>query len=84
MIHLHDWPMGLLPIYRSLGFKGTALKRTGILFTIHNVAHPGVFQSPGSVFLVSRIGWIRSEQLEFHGQLSMLKGGSSGPRWSAP
>jgi starch synthase len=75
VIHLHDWPMGLLPIYRSLGFKGTALKRTGILFTIHNVAHPGVFQSPWLRFL-GLPDWLDSlEQLEFHGQLSMLKGG---------
>ncbi len=42
-IHLHDWPTGFLPVYRAQRHRAGALGRAGIVFTIHNIAHPGVF-----------------------------------------
>ncbi|MFN0207626.1 MAG: glycogen synthase [Planctomycetota bacterium] len=75
IIHLHDWPTGLLPIYRSLRYKHTPLGRAGILFTIHNIAHAGAFQ-PGWFPTLGLPRWLyENEQLEFHGYASMLKAG---------
>lgn len=75
VIHCHDWPTGLLPVYRSLRNKDGPLGNVGIVFTFHNLAHPGKF---GREWL-GRVGlpeWLFDrEQLEFHGDWSLLKAG---------
>lgn len=75
IIHLHDWPTGLIPVYRTLRFKHTALGRTGVLFTIHNLAHPGVFNKSWFQY-IGLPNWLYdASQLEFHGYASMIKAG---------
>lgn len=74
-IHLHDWPGGLLPVFKSLRFGATPLARTATLFTIHNVAHAGSFHASWLRY-VGLPGWLDGrDQLEFYGELSMLKAG---------
>lgn len=75
VIHAHDWPTGLLPVYKALRYKTGKLEKTGVLFTIHNIAHAGKFSKDW----LSKLGlpdWLfDQEQLEFFGDWSMLKGG---------
>jgi starch synthase len=42
VLHLHDWHMGLIPALREFGSPESALKKTRIVFTIHNLAYQGI------------------------------------------
>jgi starch synthase len=71
VLHCHDWPAALAPVFLSLEKGNNA--RT--LFTIHNLAFQGNFDP----VWVERLGLPNElfsiERLEFHGRLSFLKGG---------
>jgi starch synthase len=83
VIHCHDWQTALVPAYLRAGIlAGDAaavavqrLKRTAVVFTVHNLGYQGVF--PPSDFAVT--GLPRSlfavDGLEFHGKLNLLKAG---------
>lgn len=70
ILHCNDWQTGLIPVYLS------SLPRKPVtIFTIHNLAYQGLFEPA----LLTTLGlpqhlW-HQEALEFHGQLSYLKGG---------
>jgi starch synthase len=70
IVHCNDWPSGLVPALLSLESQ-----RPATVFTIHNLAYQGVF--PFSAFarlgLASRL-WA-PDALEFHDQVSFIKGG---------
>ena len=42
VLHLNDWHMGLIPALREFGDADAALKKTRIVFTIHNLAYQGI------------------------------------------
>jgi starch synthase len=70
IVHGNDWQSGPTPALLSL-----ETERPATVFTIHNLAYQGVF--PAETF--ARLGlpdalW-NHDGLEFHGQLSFLKGG---------
>ncbi|MFL6713381.1 MAG: glycogen synthase GlgA [Sulfurifustis sp.] len=70
IVHCHDWQAGLIPALLSLSDT-----RPAAVFTIHNLAYQGLF--PGETFValgLSRTLW-SMHALEFHGQLSFIKGG---------
>jgi len=70
IIHCNDWQTGLVPALLSLEEKAPAT-----LFTIHNLAYQGLF--PYSTFVALGLPetlWSH-EALEFHDQLSFIKGG---------
>jgi starch synthase len=70
VVHCHDWPAGLAPVYLS-----AEPGRAAAVMTIHNVA----FQGNYAPALLSRLELPASlftlEGLEFYGRLSFLKGG---------
>lgn len=70
VLHCHDWPSGLAPLY--LACEG---ERTASVFTIHNLGYQGLF-APG---VLSELGIPDSaftlEGAEFYGKLSFLKAG---------
>jgi len=70
IVHSNDWPSGLVPALLSMESQ-----RPATVFTIHNLAYQGVF--PFSAFarlgLPSRL-WAL-DALEFHDQVSFIKGG---------
>jgi starch synthase len=65
VIHCNDWPTALVPIF----------SKVPALLTIHNLAFQGNFER---VWL-ERLGigqqYFSTDELEFHGRLSFLKGG---------
>lgn len=75
VIHLNDWHTGFLPVYLRTNFADDAFfKKTGTLFTIHNLAYQGLF--PDWQFGRTGLDWglYNPEGLEFYGQMNTLKG----------
>jgi starch synthase len=76
ILHLHDWHTGLIPLQaESLPQSVPALRRTGIVFTIHNAAYQGRFgQQDWSVTGLPE-GEFTFEGIEYWGDWSSLKAG---------
>ncbi len=70
VVHANDWQTALTPV-----FMKDAAQRPASVFTVHNLAYQGLFDRT----LLGRLGLPESlwspESLEFHGQLSFIKGG---------
>jgi starch synthase len=82
VLHNNDWQTGLVPVYLNEIYRRhgspTLRARYGrlrTLFTIHNIAYQGVFRS--AAFPLLGLDWrlFNYLQLEFYGQLNLLKGG---------
>lgn len=70
VVHCNDWQSGLVPALLSLEEH-----RPATVFTIHNMAYQGLFPSSQYYSLnISGRLW-HPNGLEFHGMLSMIKGG---------
>ncbi len=70
VVHAHDWQTGLVPALLS-----TEVSRPATVFTIHNLAYQGLF--PRATFDALQLDpklW-SFEALEFHDQMSFIKGG---------
>ena len=46
VIHCHDWQAGLVPVYLRTMFQDTALGRSKVMLTIHNLRFQGIFDIP--------------------------------------
>ena len=46
VIHCHDWQAGLVPVYLRTLFDNTALARSKVITTIHNLRFQGVYNIP--------------------------------------
>lgn len=74
VVHCHDWPAGLTPVYLDTTERDSRLGRAASVLTLHNMQHQGWFHReildfaglPDSVF--------RSEGLESMGEANFLKG----------
>ncbi len=70
IVHCHDWQSGLVP-----ALLAQSNPRPATVFTIHNLAYQGLF--PYETFTALQLPeqlW-SMHGLEFHGQLSFIKGG---------
>lgn len=76
VFHCHDWQTGLIPAYLNIEYRH-ARGYSGIasVFTIHNLAYQGCFWHWD--MLLTGLDWkyFNWRQLEFFGQLSLLKSG---------
>jgi len=70
IVHCHDWQTGLVPALLSSGPK-----RQPTVFTVHNLAYQGLFGYDTFAALGLPPALWTHEGLEFHGQLSFIKGG---------
>jgi starch synthase len=70
VVHCHDWHAALLPAY--LRMHRSPLPT---LFTVHNLAHQGLF--PGESFPLTGLPGeaFTSESVEFYGRLNVMKAG---------
>lgn len=74
VVHAHDWHAALAPAYLAFA-PPNGRPRVGSVFTVHNLAYQGLFAPwhfselglPPAAFSVNG--------LEYHGQLSFMKGG---------
>ncbi|MFN2309438.1 MAG: glycogen synthase GlgA [Gammaproteobacteria bacterium] len=70
VVHCNDWQTGLVPALLSL-----ETARPATVFTIHNLAYQGLFDWASFQALHLPYTWWSLHALEFHQQLSFLKGG---------
>jgi starch synthase len=70
LVHCNDWQTGLLPV-----FLDACHDRPATVFTVHNLAYQGLFSQETFRTLGLPDSLWRPEQLEFHDQLSFIKGG---------
>jgi starch synthase len=70
VLHCHDWQTGLVPALLSLDAR-----RAASVFTIHNLAYQGLFPADAFGALALPPSLWSHHALEFHGQLSFIKGG---------
>ena len=76
IIHLNDWQSALIAaLIRTEYAKEPLFKNTKIVFTVHNAAFQGVF--PGASFIKTGLPdkLFKSEGLEFHGDMNLMKAG---------
>ena len=71
VVHAHDWPAALAPVYLHY----TPGPRAASLTTIHNLAFQGVFDRERLDHLELPAESMGIEGLEFYGRYSFLKGG---------
>lgn len=70
LVHCNDWQTGLTP-----ALLADAPRRPATLFTVHNLAYQGLFSYSTFVALGLPERLWHYTALEFHGQLSFIKGG---------
>ncbi len=76
VVHAHDWQAGLAPVYlKQLYASHPVLGGVPAVFTIHNLAYQGLFETDWLPRL--DLGWeeLGMDRLEFWGRISLLKGG---------
>jgi len=76
MVHCHDWQTGLVP---ALLFGEP--RRPATSFTVHNLAYQGLFPAETLGALGLPEGLWTMHGMEFHGQLSFIKGGLAYADW---
>jgi len=70
VVHCNDWQTGLVP-----ALLHTDSGRPATVFTIHNLAYQGIFDRETFEDLQLSEWYWHYERLEYHGQLSFIKGG---------
>jgi len=75
VVHCHDWPCGLTPVYMNTTESNRPMGRVASVFTIHNLQHHGWFHRSLLQFSGLPESVFRSDGLESMGELNMLKGG---------
>ena len=70
VVHCHDWQTGLAPVMLHLHEQ-----RPATIFTIHNLAYQGLFPRAAFDALDLPPELWHYQGLEFHGQMSFIKGG---------
>ena len=70
IVHCNDWQSGLTPALLTL-----ETKRPATVFTVHNLAYQGLFPAATLAELGLPDAFWHPDGLEFHGQMSFMKGG---------
>ncbi len=70
IVHSHDWQAGLVP-----ALLAQEKNRPATVFTIHNLAYQGLFPRETFTLLDLPAALWSIDGLEFHGQMSFIKGG---------
>jgi starch synthase len=76
ILHCHDWQTGLAP-----ALLAREPRRPATIFTIHNLAYQGLFPRDTFAALDLPQTFWTHEALEFHGNLSFIKGGLAFADW---
>ena len=78
IIHCHDWQAGLIPAYHKTNFgKFEWYRNAASIMTIHNMAYQGRFWQHDVPLTGLDWQYFNWQQMEFFGDLNMLKTGIS-------
>lgn len=72
IVHAHDWQTALIPLYVNLQSPRSPART---LYTIHNLAYQGVFDSTEFSHTNLSSGLFSPSGLEFYGRMNLMKGG---------
>ncbi|OUS15333.1 starch synthase [Gammaproteobacteria bacterium 50_400_T64] len=75
IVHCNDWQTGLIPAYINSYSPSECPRRPATVFSIHNLAYQGNFSRETFDRLQLPWHWWSFDKLEFHDQLSFIKGG---------
>lgn len=75
VLHSHDWPTALVPVYLRTLEKDLVNKGTISLFTIHNIGYQGIFSLHDLHYTRLRIKDISTKGEEHIDQLNLLRSG---------
>ena len=75
VIHVHDWPTALIPVYLNTVEANGPLARTATVLTIHNLAHQAKFDRRELALCQIPMSEFRADSLEDMGGVNPLKGG---------
>jgi starch synthase len=82
IFHVHDWQSALLPVYQKSWFaRDPRLISARSVLTIHNLGYQGQFGPTAMGDLGLDQSLFNSEELEFHGNVNLLKGGLVASDW---
>jgi len=75
VIHVHDWPTGLIPLYLRRQESAGFLERTASVLTIHNIGYQGTF--PKQDLFVTQLAWeeLRDSDDEESSSINLLRTG---------
>ena len=75
ILHSHDWPSSLVPVYASTVERSGEFKETATILTIHNLGYQGVY--PKEHFSSIGLDWAQfhGSGFEFHDAINLLKAG---------
>lgn len=75
IVHAHDWPSSLAPIYLNTLDRDTPLGRAASVLTIHNLGYQGWFDK--DEYYQTGLGWdqFHAKSLEAFDRINLLKGG---------
>jgi starch synthase len=74
VIHSHDWPAALVPLYLQMAVDPCFIGTRTVL-TIHNLGYQGVFDAGAMAEIGLPRNLFHPEAIEFWGKISFLKGG---------
>ena len=75
VVHTHDWPAALVPVYLNTLERHGPFESTGSVLTVHNLAHQGVF--PKQELPHTLLGWeqFHGAGFEYHDRVNLLQAG---------
>lgn len=74
VVHAHDWHAALAPAYLAFARRAGG-PHVGTVFTVHNLAYQGLFAPKHFAELGLPASAFHMNGLEYHGQVSFMKGG---------
>jgi starch synthase len=76
VMHCHDWPTSLVPVFLKTWDRILSpLSNTATVLTIHNIGYQGVYDPSVMRYLGLGDEHYRSDTLEDHGKVNLLKAG---------
>jgi starch synthase len=75
ILHAHDWPTGLAPLYLREARGDLRFAHTRSVFTIHNLGYQGIFSKQAMSDLGLSWSYFNSTGLEFFDKVNFLKSG---------
>lgn len=75
IIHCHDWQTALIPLLlRREKSEDLFFSKTGVMFTIHNLAYQGLFAKETLAEMGLDSSYFTIDCLEYYGKVNLMKG----------